>query len=352
MIAKKHAFPIRLIAFGFDDQGRPNLRGIIVIMLVALSQAGLVFLGSYLDRTLWLPNEGKGFLEHYGVWAILATDPLLLITTSLAYRRYFIALNTLPLKSQKLASSERDQIVRPFEKFLNLKDKGKFVYALIVAIGLLSWLNNLRQTTDHQIIYGNDVFDAYSYHWGYYANKLNLFGSWVLVYPIVGFQLVTMGVSVRLILQRLKANKSLTPNVMHPDGCYGLFDLGFLNVCLLIPYMLSYSSIFALFLTHENRYFSILAALAGLTLAMLAVSFLTIGPITSLGKEVKRQTYKRLEEKSQRYNSNNIRPENRFALERLCFSTARASPYSQWAQTVITALRLTPVVLTVSGMLL
>ena len=199
------AFLARFIASGFHASGTPNWRFIALVLGIALVQSLLVFGASFYDGTLFLPKKGDGFLEHYGVWAILATDPLLLISASFAYRRFVVCLHTLPMVAGDEFNATKDDVVRPYTEFLDLNGRAKFVYALLLFIGILCWLNNLKQTIDPTLIYGNDVFDGYAHKWGFFANKLNLFSSWVLVYPIVGFQLVTMSISIRIILQRLNA---------------------------------------------------------------------------------------------------------------------------------------------------
>ncbi len=339
-------FPVAAVRKLFHVSGQPRWWAIGVVLGIAAIQSLAVFAGSHLDGTLFLPGVGDGFFEHYGVWAILATDPLLIIAAGLAYRRFFTAFDTLPLASTQKAKSALSGLRDVHMEFLNMAARSKYIYFLLVATGFLCWLNNLRQTVDPVEIYGNDVFDSYQYYWGYLANKLNLFSSWVLVYPLVGFLLVSMSVSTRQILRQLVQSKNLAPNVLHPDGCYGMLNLGILNLSLLLPYVLSYAVIFALFSTHETQYFSIVAALVGLTTVMIAASFLTVGPITGLGKTVRTETFKKLKDKSESYNGNRKSIENRFAFERLCFDTARASPYSKWAQAAINALRLAPVFLT------
>lgn len=339
-------FPVAAVRKLFHVTGQPRWWAIGVVFAVATVQSLAVFVGSHLDGTLFLPGVGDGFFEHYGVWAILATDPLLIIAAGLAYRRFIIAFDTLPLASAQKAKGNFSDLFDDHLDFLNMVAHSRYVYFLLVVTGFLCWLNNLRQTVDPVEIYGNDVFDSYQYYWGYLANKLNLFSSWVLVYPLVGFLLVCMSVSTRQVLRQLALTNDLAPNVLHPDGCYGMLNLGVLNLSLLLPYLLSYGVIFALLSTHEAQYFSIVAALVGLTAVMIAASFLTIGPITGLGKSVRKETFKKLKEKSETYNGNKKAIENRFAFERLCFVTARASPYSRWAQTTVNLVRILPVFLT------
>src|SRR5712691_38454 len=60
---------------------------------------------------------------------------------------------------------------------------------LLVITGFLSWLNNVYQTIDPIPFYRHDVFDAASHRLGFIVYKICLFVSWVIVYPIAGFEL-------------------------------------------------------------------------------------------------------------------------------------------------------------------
>lgn len=351
MLPNRKAIPVKAIANLFDVNGRATWSTIALVLGIAAIQSICIYAGAVVDDTLWLPNEGDGFLEHYGVWAILATDPLLIIATGFAYRRFQIAINTLPLSTKKQTLKAFDQTVETYLNYINMNKSSIFVYYLLVAFGFLCWLNNIRLTVEPTETYGNDVFDSSQYVWGYYANKVNLFTSWVVVYPIVGFLLVSMSLSIRLILQRLTSANAIALNVLHPDGCYGMRSLGILNLSLILPYVLAYCVVFALLITHENQYFTIIAALVGLTVTMVSASFLTIGPISTLGRKIKDETYAKLEKKSRDYNGNNKTLINRFAFERICYSTARASPYSKWIQTFLSMFRIVPVLLTASRLI-
>jgi len=339
-------FPVAAVRRLFGPDGLPVWGSILVLLSIAALQSIGILAGSYVDGTLFLPDVGDGFFEHYGVWAILISDPLLLIAAGLAYRRFLIAFDNLPLVQKDAEFKTLERLMDPHMSFLNMSGRSKHVYFLLVATGFLCWLNNLRQTIDPVEIYGNDVFDSAQYYWGYYANKLNLFNSWVVVYPLVGFMLVSMSVSTRRVLMSLVRDNSLKPNVLHPDGCYGMLNFGLLNASLLVPYLLSYGVIFALLITHETTYFSVMTALVGLTITMLVASFVTIGPITGVGRKVRDDTYEALEEKSKSYNGNRKTLENRFAFERICFASARASPYSKWLQTIVNGARVLPVIMT------
>ena len=88
MRTSPYNFPLQLIIRGFAALGNPNWAIVRLIIGVGALQVAVVALASYVDGTWWLDGVGDGLLEHYGVWAILVTDPLLLISAAFAYRRF------------------------------------------------------------------------------------------------------------------------------------------------------------------------------------------------------------------------------------------------------------------------
>nr|VFJ65166.1 MAG: hypothetical protein BECKFW1821A_GA0114235_11922 [Candidatus Kentron sp. FW] len=342
----KKLIHVRLITRGFRGDGTPQRSILFIIISVAVAQAIAVFLGSLIDGTFILPNNGVGLLEHYGVWAILVTDPLLLILTALAYRKFNLVMEALPFSENFDAVRQTENSLKNYLEFLHMEGKSVYLYIFLVLVGILSWINNIRQTIDPLSIYGNDVFDAYQYTWGFIANKFNLFSSWVFVYPLVGFFLVSMSISTRLLLEKCISMNVLKPNILHPDGCYGLSSLGSLNISLLGPYLFTYLTIFALLSTHEDQYASIIAPLVLLTTIFIIVSFITISPITRIGKGAKRQAHERLTSKNKEIEHNEIEIDNRFSVERICYIYSSASPYTNSTRYVVNTMRITPIALT------
>jgi len=345
---KQTFFPVRFLRSLFDKRVAPNWLPILLVLLFGLVQATLVFAASYLDNTLFLPNEGDGFLEHYGVWAILASDPLLLIATSFAYRQFFISIRTLPINYDEGGTYALQRIIKPFSNFINMTGNSKFLYLFLVIVGFLSWLNNLKQTIDPSITYGNDVFDSSQYLLGFVANKACLFISWVIVYPLVGFMLLSMSWAIRQILKKVVFENRVRPKLIHPDSCYGLAKLGTLNISILLPFVLAYLTMFSLLITHEKSYLSIQIPLVVVTIVLLILSYVTIAPITRLSKKIHSETMERLAKEAVELEGNRTPPTLKFSLERSCLPTVTPSPYKGITASMISAIRLLPVAMTVS----
>jgi hypothetical protein len=336
---------VRSVMAGFRRGGVPNWPWISAAIALGLVQIGAIALATYIDGSWFLPGADRGLLEHYGALALLVTDPLLVISASYAYCRFRLAMSSLPLCEPGSSTARVRGILRPYIEFIHLKGRGRWVYLSLAMVGLLSWLNNLRQTRTPHYYFGHDVFDSTSFINGFIVYKIILFNSWVVIYPLIGFLLVSMSFATRLILQRLRARKLICPNVLHPDGCYGLSNLGALNICLLLPYLLAFAVIFGVVVTHETAYASLVVPLFALSILFIVVSYVTIKPILVEARTIKRATYKRLVATSfQPYAG--VPNQAAFALERLCFGFASASPYSRGTKTLLFAMRAVPPVLT------
>ena len=340
------AFPVHLILFGFSRRGYPTLSIIFGFLLFGLFQAGLVIMGSYLDNTWHLEHGGKGFLEHYGVWAILIADPLLMVSTAFAWYQFRATMADLPLVIAPNCRAELRQRVAPYKRFVKLKDNGSFLYMLLVVFGGLAWINNIRQTSDPVRFFGHKVFDSTEFVFGFVANKFVLFVSWVLIYPACSFVTLSLSLSTFLILRRLRSTGLMKPSVFHPDGCYGLSNLGKLNICLLVPFLLAFLVVFAILITHARAYASIVIPLILLTAAFLAVSIITIYPILSQAREAERNSYQQLQMLSTNAPHADFSKAMAFAVERLCFAMSSGSPYSRTTKTLLTVLRAIPVTVT------
>jgi hypothetical protein len=306
----------------------------------------IVAAGAYFDRTWLLPPPSKGLAVHYGAWATLVTDPLLAMSVAYAYRQFRTALLTIPTIQERESKAALRRLVRPHLDFLRLRTRSAYLYALLVAIGFLSWLNNIYQTNDPTVFYGHDVFDSTRHLYGFAAHKLALFVSWVLIYPAVGFLNISMCVSTRLILARLRQRKLIVPIVAHPDGCYGLANLGKLNVSLLMPYVLAFAVVFALLITHDRPYLSAEIPLVALTAAFLVASGMTIQPIVAQARLARHGMYQRLARESANFRDASDERSVRFGIERIIFGITNGSPYTASTQAALVAMRVVPVAVT------
>ena len=327
------------------------------VLAYAGIQAGLIFVASYLDGTLYLEGEGKGFLEHYGVWAILITDALLILSVSLAHSTFRNAIASIQFSNGEDRKDRKDRkefIGSDLKKYLDFlylipSSKSQYLYYFLVVIGLLSWVNNLYQTANPVLFYGNDVFDQTNYPIGFIANKINLLLSWVIIYPSCGFILLTICIETRLVLDKAKSAKGLQGNLFHPDKCYGFALLGWLNISLLTPFFIVLAAMLSLSFTHEKLYQSILLPMSLLSLGFIFISFWTVKPVVTQAQAAEESAYKKI---LKAINSENQEEVQKAQIARLCFATASGSPYTQFVKYALVAIRLIPVSITLTKFLL
>jgi hypothetical protein len=343
-----HISPFWPILRGFYRGGAANYAILIGIAVFCAVQAILVGGGSYIDGTWYSANGGTGFLEHYGVWALLVSDPLLLISAAYAYRRFRLAMTRLPIVEGKESKLMVSRIVRPYADHLRLKRRGIYLYVLFVAIGIIGWVDNLYRTNYPYTYFDHDVFDSTNFQYGYYATKFALFNSWVLIYPAVGFILISMSLSTRMILIKLTERELIQPRVLHPDGSFGLSELGRLNVILLFPYLLSFVTLFAVMFTHRQAYYSALIPLLILSFIFISISYLTIGPVLVQVQEARKAAFKRLAVESTAFERMDGDKKIVFAVQRLSFAMSNRSPYSLTTQIALQIMRLVPIAMTAS----
>lgn len=303
----------------------------------------LVFLGSYIDNTFLLPLNGKGLLQHYGVWSIFLTTPILLIISFNILNRFisilkninnFITCSELPIELNKTINKEI--------KSISLKNKMKYILIFFGILGFMSSVVNIYQTIEPTKYYGNDVFDSYKYIWGFLANKMFLTFTWTIIYPLVGFIVFQVSYSMVVILRYLYQKGILFIDFFHKDNCGGVSDFGHINNLIMAVYINIYFVIYCLFITHSNRYFTLMLPSILLTTIMIAHNFMLVYYIQ---KFVKSEKEKRLKEINKRLNEkiNNISDFNHdLLLLRNHIIAVKHHPYTKLSFFVINIFRYFP----------
>jgi hypothetical protein len=324
-------------------------------LAIASAQAAAVAMTSWLDGSWFLSegngfsSEGKGFSQHYGAWAILITDPLLLLASGFLDRQFMVTLVTLPLCRGRAPKRRMWQMMRRYVPFVRGRGAGVLLYALMVVVGFYWWALNVVQTYDptgsyrHAIFDHHDVFDSGLHIWSFVVFKACLFLSWVIIYPIVGFKFLTVALSTFAILRKTEMEGLVCPRVEHPDGCYGLKNVGTLNIAILAPYLLVFSAIVALWFTHQMIYGSLVVPLTFVTAVFLVTSFIVIRPVYSILCRARLNAYNELVKTCTDAPSKSGADLYRFTVKRFFYSAASASPYSDGTKVLIAAMRAAPV---------
>ncbi len=233
----------------------------------------LVFLASKIDGTTTLPGAGKGFLQHGGYAALHLASPVALSLALLALE-YFAKLMGRLHDFVRPGSSAECIEKRCAERLdiLNLTSHWAWLLILFVTVGALCSTVVLMQVREPQTTYGNDVFNACRYHFGYYTANSYLALTWTVVFPFTLFLVLQITVSLVMILNDARKAGALAVDLLHPDNCGGLSPFGNLNTLLMLYYMPPFLAMSALAATHARRYASLLIPAAALSLVFVVQS--------------------------------------------------------------------------------
>lgn len=325
---------------------------VFAFLCYGVLQASVLFFGAWHDGTLVLPGTGKGLLNHYGVWAIVATDPLIVISVGIAHALFRRAIVAIRFQDP----ARRKEFMRVYIKghldFLYLKTGSVWVYTFLVSIGGIAIANNIYQTMSPTYFYGNDVFDDVVYRFGFIANKINLFISWVIIYPSAGFLLVTMCIQTRLLVEQAKKLDGLKGDLFHPDQCFGFARLAWLNVGLLAPYILVFIVMFSLSLTHIKMYQSLVFPFFVVTFLFIFASYWIIGPVSDEARRCYDSAYNSVLGLMSRPGWSWEKINYNLSLTRLCLSTTSPSPYAPVTSKIMILIRLAPATLAIFRLIL
>jgi hypothetical protein len=322
----------------FGTRGKLNRPLLSIILIVTVLQVAALALVSRWEGT-WTLDHGLGFSEHLGAWMIL-----LMID-----KQFRVAMLSLPVAPDLTKKHRLQHLCIRYGRLIRGARGGALFYALLVTLGIFCWGVNVVGTYDpagpyhHPIFRDHDVFDSGLHMWSYVAFKICLLLSWCVVYPIIGFKFLVVSYSTWKILRVSDAEALVAPRVEHPDGSYGLKEVGNLNIALLVPYFLVFALIASLFETHKLLYGSLIAPMAIVVALFLLTSFVVIWPASRILDRAKGKLYAELRQDSVRDRSGS-KSELRFVIQRFYYGAANASPYSDGTKVVIVAMRISPIV--------
>jgi len=245
-------------------------------------QAGATALASFFDGTFFMGGDGRGFSRHYAVWTLLVTDPALLLITAFCYRQFMHMLARVGREARDVqADPSFMKLLHNVRRHLQLRTNARWVYLLLIMIGVMAAIVNWKTTVNPVPYFGNDVFDGADYPLGSIFNKMNLMISWALVYPTCTFFLITMSISFHRLLRKGFATDAIRLNHFHPDGFFGFRKIYELNVLMLLPYVLIFAFIFSLSFTHERSYPTLIVGQFTYATIFAGASIFTLWPLTN-----------------------------------------------------------------------
>jgi hypothetical protein len=303
--------------------GAPSLKFLLGVIGFTFFEVGAVVAASVFDGTFFESSPVKGLLHHYGILAILITNPLLIISVAAANFQYRRTLATLPVTADARKNIVRH--LRPCRAALLGRGRAhELTYLFLVLFSILCWLINVQQSYDPKTFFGSDVFDSAKHLWGFISVKLLLFVTWVILYPIATFTTLWLTVASKRISTFLLTNKAARHlNVVHPDKSYGLRNLARLHSWLLAQFFIAAMVAFWVTVTHTKIYGlqeapKTAALLVSLLLAILFIVVL-IRPLASLVRQAHKQTFDELMLQVKRRIGPTDPQYLEFSLSRLCF---------------------------------
>lgn len=257
----------------FDKRLLLRLPVVLGIILVSLLWILAAICASIADDTLRLPYPGKGLLNHYGFQVSLVAAPLVLLNTYYAvfyFLRLSRGLNDLLAPGADISVVRT--IIRPHIRSLLLRAKWRNILWLSMIAGLATSVAIFRNLNDPVDYWGNDVFNATYYRYGYYAANSFFIWLWAFVYPVGIFYAVHLTLSTQMIVGRLKQRRLLRLDFLNIDRCAGMSRFGTLNFVVMLIYVWPLCAVFAFYFTHRYTYLSLLVAAFSVSLLFIVQS--------------------------------------------------------------------------------
>jgi hypothetical protein len=210
-----------------------------------------------IDATLELPADGKGFLQHYGFWAIFITTPLILVLSATLIERFIDTITNLDVHyvgCDGETEASLNKLVQKMVSHISLRSLSSTILIPFITAfaGLATY--NVVTTLDPSVVYGHDVFDASQHPYGFIVTKVYVFLVFTVTWSIAIFLATSVTVSLVILLKFLTRHQILQINVFHSDNCGGTSRFGMVNLLVLALYVCLLSVPIAMFVTHKRTY--------------------------------------------------------------------------------------------------
>ena len=308
--------------------------------------AATVALCCMLEKTMKLPDDGRGFGNHYGIWAIFISSPLLVILVSAIRLKFIHTAHTL--STYTIGTGVPPGLDRKVTEHLNSLDfrqRTRYILWIFVVLGWYWWLVNVEQTLYPLDSYGNDVFDAYPHILGFLSFKAYLGFLWVIVYPFLAYWVLHVFISMIAILKYMSDHELIKLDFFHEDDCGGVSVFGAINSMILSATFMVFATVLAILFTHNGNYISIWSSVIVSFFLIVTQSFLGVYFIHSFVRQKKKEvlsTINRfLNESLITSADRKTFPQDLLAV-RNHIAQIRSFPYARGAQLLVNFLRLSP----------
>jgi hypothetical protein len=313
----------------------------------------LVFFAACIDGTRVLPGNGKGFYQHAGYMALHMATPIALSLALLSVDCYARLMSRFDDFLRPGCAADFRDILQGRLDILNLHSRWTWLLVLFVSVGALCSCKVLLQVITPTITYGNDVFNAVRYPFGYYTANTYLALSWTLIFPFSLFAVLQTTASLVYVLMKAREGSALIVDLLHPDNCGGLAEFGNLNLLLMLYYVPPFVAMYALALTHSRKYATLFVPAAALSLVFVIQSVVGVYAIhlaISAEKRMRLATLHDILDRALLHPSRIDQPQMVFSLWQHVRGV-RTMPYASNIASVVNAVRYLPPVITVLGFL-
>jgi hypothetical protein len=341
----------RFAARLFDERLLPRWSIVLGMISTSLLLALVVLAASIADGTLQLPGTGRGLLNHYGFQVSFLAAPLVLLTTYYAVSLFLRILRDLEdLLAPGADISLVRAIVRPHINSIFLRSRWRGMLWLFMFIGIAISVAIFSRLDAPMTYWGNDVFNATNYRYGYLAGNLFFLGLWSLIYPIGFFYALHLTLSMEMIVARLKGKNLLRLNFLHIDNCGGMSKFGTLNFVVMLIYFWPALAVYAFHFTHQYTYLSLIAGAVVVSVILVAQSLYGIYWVYRTISNEKKQAVLLLNDqivKALNSTRRNFAAAGATLQYRDHVISVNAFPYSRNVATAVNILRVAPTVLAV-----
>jgi hypothetical protein len=257
----------------FDERLAPRGSIMLGLAIVTLAWAAVINLASIADGTLQLPGHGRGLLNHYGFQASFVAAPLVLLTVYYALSYFMQLLQTMDdLLVQEADLAAVRAMVKPHVDSLFLRGKWRSILGLFIFIGVAASVAMFGKLDNPSAVWGNDVFNATYYPYGFFAANIFFLWLWGFVYPLGFFYALHLTLSSEIIVARLKRRDYLRLDFLHIDRCDGMSRFGTLNFLVMLIYLWPAGAVYAFHITHRDTYSSLIVGAVAVSAAFIVQS--------------------------------------------------------------------------------
>jgi hypothetical protein len=311
------------------------------------------------DGTWKMHDPGKGFVQHYGFWAIFITTPIILFLSSHLLYEFTETISKTAAYCAEMTFELRTKLEHLVDRHVNslaLRSPSAAILFMIV-FGMLVWcIVNVQETIDPTRTYHHDVFDAYAHKAGFYSTKTYVFIVFAVAYAIATFVAVHVTVSLISVMKFLCRHDAIKVDFFHRDNCGGMSRFGNINLLILAIYANFFIVIYAMYFTHRFAYPVMIASFVVSIALTLGQSIVAVYYIHQAIAKKKREC---LDIVTSRLNSlvpASMPPKAKFPSELLAFRnhilSVHTFPYAKGASAAVNVIRFAPAAMAVIGLIM